>query len=346
MGLSGAPLTNSLAFTSQPTTVQQDQQLGTVTVQISNPSGGATGDNSPVTLSLSGGTAGAVLSGTTTVAAVNGVATFTGLSITPPGDGYVFTAMSGAYQSAVSSSFSIIPKSVLSPTFGKSKVPNSVVTGLPWGAKLPVVLSNTGSLVHGQVTVNLFANTSPTLDGNQVLLKSVDKKNLVVKAGHKAVIGISIPSLAADFTPGTYYLIAQVVDPLNHTASVATTQTIDVAAPNVAGTVALDVSETYKAALGQSQIVNLTITVTNTGNVVMRGQRLSVTSTYNLDQTTTTVAQHAFGPALRVSGTRTFKLRYRTTKATAAGLYFMLAGITVAGSGTLVQGSAYLDLSK
>ncbi len=346
MGTSGQSLTDQLAFSASPTSTQIGSAIATTAVQIESPAGTATNDNLAVTLSLSGGIAGATLGGTTTVRAVNGVATFSDLSINLPGDGYTLTATCGAYQSAVSAPFSIIPKSVLLPSFGKTSVPASVVTGLPWGARLPVVLSNTGSLLHGKVTVNLFANTSPTLDGNQVLLKSVVRKKLVLRAGRRALIGISVPSLAADFAPGTYYLIAQVVDPLERTQLVATAQTITVAAPNVAGSVALVVTEHYTQALGQNQIVNLTVTVTNSGNVLLKGQTLSITSTYSAGLATVVVATHKFGRALAVNGIRTFKLRYRTTKATAPGLYFMLAGVSVAGNPVLVQGSAYLDLTK
>ena len=57
----------------------------------------------PVTLALSGGTSGAVLGGTVTVNAVNGVATFTGLTINTVGTGYTLSASSGTLTSATSS---------------------------------------------------------------------------------------------------------------------------------------------------------------------------------------------------------------------------------------------------
>ena len=58
---------------------------------------------SPVTLALFGGTSGAVLGGTLTVNAVNGVAAFTGLTINTAGTSYTLTASSGTLTSAKSS---------------------------------------------------------------------------------------------------------------------------------------------------------------------------------------------------------------------------------------------------
>ena len=56
-----------------------------------------------MTLALFGGTSGAVLGGTLTVNAVNGVAAFTGLTINTAGTGYTLTASSGTLTSAKSS---------------------------------------------------------------------------------------------------------------------------------------------------------------------------------------------------------------------------------------------------
>ena len=69
-------------------------------------------DNSytgPVTLGITSGsgTRGAVLSGTLTVNAVDGVASFTDLSINVAGSGYSLTATSGGLAPAVSANFSV-----------------------------------------------------------------------------------------------------------------------------------------------------------------------------------------------------------------------------------------------
>jgi hypothetical protein len=60
-----------------------------------------------VAIAAGAGTAGAALSGTTTVAAVAGVATFADLSIDSAGTGYTLTATSGALIADVSAAFDI-----------------------------------------------------------------------------------------------------------------------------------------------------------------------------------------------------------------------------------------------
>ena len=66
-----------------------------------------TSDSSSVTLAIGTNPGGGTLSGTTTVAAVNGVATFAGLSIDKSGTGYTLTASDGALTGATSNTFNI-----------------------------------------------------------------------------------------------------------------------------------------------------------------------------------------------------------------------------------------------
>ena len=192
--------------------------------------------------------------------------------------------------------------------------------------------------------MNLFANTSPTLDGSPTLVKSVEEKNLKIKAGHKVAIGITVPSLPANFTPGTYYLVAQVVDPLNRTSLVASAQTISVAAPNMTGSVTLTATQSPFVKGTLNSVITFTVTVTNTGNVPLRGRELTITSSYigALPVTGPVGVKHSFGRPLAVNATRTFKLRYRATEATLAGLYSMDAVVSAADGAALAGGSAYL----
>ena len=81
--------------TTPPASVAANAPFG-LTVTAEDGSGNiATTYTGPVTLALSGGTSGAVLGGTLTATAVNGVATFSGLTINTAGTGYTLTASSG-----------------------------------------------------------------------------------------------------------------------------------------------------------------------------------------------------------------------------------------------------------
>ncbi len=99
----GGPLANlviphlvggtQLAFGQQPTAATAGSTISpAITVQVEDSLGNVvTSDNSKVTLSIANNTGGATLSGTVTVAAVNGVATFSNLSINFAGN-YTLTA--------------------------------------------------------------------------------------------------------------------------------------------------------------------------------------------------------------------------------------------------------------
>ena len=91
----------TIAFTTQPVVRIQDANGNTVTSSVA-----------PVTLAITPltGAAGAVLSGTLTVAAVSGVATFAGLSIDLAGAGitaYTLTATSAGLTAAITSPFNV-----------------------------------------------------------------------------------------------------------------------------------------------------------------------------------------------------------------------------------------------
>ena len=92
-----------LVVTTPPASVTANASFG-LTVTAKDSSGNtATTYTGPVTLALSGGTGGAVLGGTVTVPAVNGVAAFTSLTIYTVGTGYTLTASSPTLTSSTSS---------------------------------------------------------------------------------------------------------------------------------------------------------------------------------------------------------------------------------------------------
>ncbi len=101
-----------LAFMSQPGGAVENQAFGTQPViEVRDSYGNLNvNHNGPVTVSIrdGSGTGGATLLGTQTVQAVQGIATFTDLSIAPSGEGYVLRATAGGLlrDSAV---FDVVP---------------------------------------------------------------------------------------------------------------------------------------------------------------------------------------------------------------------------------------------
>jgi hypothetical protein len=95
-----------LVFTTQPVTTAAGTTFATM-VEIRDSFGHTLADNSTITLSLAT-SAGATLNGATSVQAINGVATFSGLSLTKSGT-YNLVASDGSILAARSSAFTITP---------------------------------------------------------------------------------------------------------------------------------------------------------------------------------------------------------------------------------------------
>ena len=103
-----APVPSKLAFGQQPTAANANAVLTpAVTVLVEDASNNVvTGDNSQVTIQLGSGLAGETLAGTLTVTAVNGVATFSNLSLNVAGT-CTLQAIDGALTAATSHTFTI-----------------------------------------------------------------------------------------------------------------------------------------------------------------------------------------------------------------------------------------------
>jgi hypothetical protein len=124
----GGTITGGNAFGTQPVVAVKDAFGFTVT-----------SDTTSVTLAIKSGTgtAGASLSGTNTVSAVAGVASFSGLSIDKSGSGYVLTATDGSLTTADSSAFTVSVGQAAKLTF--TTQPGGTITGGTAFATQPVV---------------------------------------------------------------------------------------------------------------------------------------------------------------------------------------------------------------
>jgi hypothetical protein len=166
-----------LAFTQQPTnTFTGTTMAPAVTVAVEDASGNTvTSDTSTVTLTLSSGTF-ASGSATISVAAVNGVATFSNLVINAAGT-YTLTASDSTLTSATSSSFTVSAPVV-------TTVDDAVVgTGLDQfnyvGSWTHVTNTNIPNSYDGTVSYTDTANDSVTITftGTQILLYAAERNN-------------------------------------------------------------------------------------------------------------------------------------------------------------------------
>ena len=185
-----------LVFTQQPNASYASGAAITVKVSIEDASGNvATGDTSAVTLALSGGTAGATLSGTKTVNAVAGVATFSNLSVDKAGTAYALGASDGALTAASSSNFNITAGTASSISFTTQPAAGSSVgagTTIPLVAHVQDAAANP---VAGQsITLSLQANP-----GGSTL--AVTTNPVVTDAGGNATFsGVALNKVGTGYT--------------------------------------------------------------------------------------------------------------------------------------------------
>ncbi|HEY1685796.1 MAG TPA: right-handed parallel beta-helix repeat-containing protein [Tepidisphaeraceae bacterium] len=93
----------TLSISTEPTNATAGQPLPAIAVEVKDQNGNPV-DGTSVTLSIASGPSGAHLGGTTTVSTINGIATFSNLSLDHPGS-YTLTASNGSLPSVTTSSF-------------------------------------------------------------------------------------------------------------------------------------------------------------------------------------------------------------------------------------------------
>jgi uncharacterized repeat protein (TIGR03803 family) len=330
----------ALAFAATPTTGFAGVAL-TPAVIVSVEDGGGnvvSTDNSTVTLAIASGPSGAALGGTVSATAVNGVATFSNLSLNDAGD-YTLTATDGALTAATSASITIAAPSPIVPTLGAVSFPHAVVAGAKLKARVPVLITNSGSNFKGRVTVKIYADTGTSLDGNQVLVTTLTK-NLSLKSGKAKAVNFSITSLPPMLADGTYHLLAEVIDPSNQTNVTATTQTIQVAAALIMP--AVTVGAVIPASIASGKSGSVLVTIANDGNVAASG--IDITLSPSTDGNAPVVGViletvHS-GAKIQPNKARTFKLHFKVTSALAAGTYFPYVSVSLGGVSMAAAGNS------
>src|SRR5207302_123914 len=174
---------------------------------------------------------GSTLSGTTTVAAVNGVATFVDLSLNKTGTGYWLTATATGLNTATSSVFDITAGVATQLVFG-TQPSTTVANHLITPAVKVRALDALGNLVPsftGSVTVALGTNPGgSTLSGTTIVAAvngvatfvdlSLNKTGTVYTLTASVSGFTSATSTAFDIIPGTATRLAFTVQPSNTVA--------------------------------------------------------------------------------------------------------------------------------
>ncbi len=157
---------------------------GPITVAVVDANGNTitTNNTQLVTLAIATGPAGAKLGGTTTVAAVNGVATFTNLTLNLPGT-YTLTATGGTLTADFSNPFTI-------------SAATTPPASSPPALSVPLLLEFFDQLLHGIETVNAdgTATVTDSLFGLPLLVSTFDASGHLENV---AFLGINVTFLFA-----------------------------------------------------------------------------------------------------------------------------------------------------
>ena len=195
-----------LVFLEQPSTAAATAPISpAISVEVEDQFGNVvTTDSSDITLAITQGPSGAALNGTTTEAAVSGVATFANLSINTAGT-YELTASDGSLTSVVSNQF-IVTLGVLSQ-LGFKVEPTTIAAGGVISPALQVVLEDNG----GNPVVGYTENVTLSIASGSGTLKGTLTQ--ITSGGVATFSNISIDSA------GTFTLLATTTGNINGTST-------------------------------------------------------------------------------------------------------------------------------
>jgi MYXO-CTERM domain-containing protein len=195
-----------LFFRTPPANTAANVGLGSIQVEIQDAAGNvSTGSTAQVSLSL-GGPSGGTLGGTTTVAAVSGVATFSDLFIRQAASGYTLTASSAALQNVTSGPFNITAGPPTALAFTVQPGSGVVSTNLSPAPRV-AVQDAYGNLVTGAThSITLALATNPqgaTLTGTTVVASINGVATFGAVAVNRAGTSFKLIATASSLTSAT-----------------------------------------------------------------------------------------------------------------------------------------------
>jgi hypothetical protein len=162
---------SKVVFTTGPSNTVAGAAMTAVVAQIQDAqSNVVTTSAAPVTLAIGTNPGSGTLSGTNPVNAVNGVATFSDLSINKTGTGYTLTAASPTLAGATSGTFNITPGTATQLAFLAQPGNSTGGVAIPGAITVQVLDANGNQTTStASVTVALTAAAGATLTGNKTV---------------------------------------------------------------------------------------------------------------------------------------------------------------------------------
>ncbi len=261
-------LATTLVFSAPPTNTTTNANIApAVKVAAQDAAGNiATGFNGNVTVNIGSNPGSSTLSGTRTLAAVNGVATYQALSLNNTGTGYTLTAAGGGLIGATSGPFNIIT-SVGTQLFFTVNPPNTTAAGATISPSVVVtardVSGQTASSFTGNVTVAITAGTGaagaalsgtktqPAVGGVATFTDlGIDKSAVGYKLTATASGLTSATSAFFTITPGAATLLVFTLPPSTATVATAITPKVEVTARDAQGNTATGFTGSVTVAIG------------------------------------------------------------------------------------------------
>ncbi len=302
-----------LAFQVQPFTTRTGRGITPpVEVGIADPSGSIiTRATNSVTVALRPNVSGASLSGAQTVSAVNGVASFSNLSVSETGNGYDLIATSGSLIQDTSA--------VFDATFDLA-VPNTTSN------TVSRIQTATGSVVANVPTAAAPAYAAFTPDGGRLYVTNSNANSTQVfnMANNALLTTIPVGSLPQGIAMSPDGSAALVANSNSNTVSRISTATDSVTATTTVGTFPIGVAITPDG--NKAFVSNL-----NSGTVSVLDARTGALIT------TVTVGGNPFGVAVNPSGTEAWVSNYASGAGTTVAI-INTSNYTIAGSATVGSG--------
>jgi len=254
-------IASKLTFNVQPSnTVAGAAIAPAVTVQVQDTYGNVvTTNTSNVTIAIGTNPGAGTLSGTTTVAAVAGVATFSNLSINKSGVGYTLSAAQGALTGATSSSFNISAGAAAQLAFNVQ--PSTSTVGYPIAPAVTVQVQDAyGNAVIGDSSTVTLAMNGGTLGGTTTIPASAGV----------ATFGALIPMTAGNYTLSASDAALSGATSLSFTVNQAATDTTVTSgsSPSTYGNSVTFTATVSLQAFGGSGTPTGTVTFSDNGNLL------------------------------------------------------------------------------
>jgi len=216
----------ALTFTVEPTRVTAGvPMVPDVEVTIVDGQGNRIpGDTRTVTLALTTNPGGSTLGGTTSVAAVNGVARFSGLTLDKAATGYLFQATAPGVASAVSAPFDVTPNIPVALAFGVQPVSSQAGALITTTVRVVDAFDNTVTTSNAQIDIVIGSNpgggtlsgtTSVTAAQGVALFSdlSIDRVGAGYTLDASTAGRTPLSSVSFDITPGAPSQLTILVHP-------------------------------------------------------------------------------------------------------------------------------------